>query len=136
MNGLCLTLTFAFCSDQKTRADVEEILTAACGVVPDENLKMHCVDMVRQETEVIFNFIQKVMDPNVVCRGMQVQILIILALKFDHSDSNLYCFDIISTLYQLTGSFADLILWTRLLKLSSLVLKICQRPRSKLLVSS
>ena len=79
MNGLYLILTFAFCSDQKTRADVEEILTAACGVVPDENLKMHCVDMVRQETEVIFNFIQKVMDPNVVCRGMQVQILIILA---------------------------------------------------------
>jgi len=61
-----------YLSDQKTRADVEDILSAACGVVPDENLKMHCVDLVHQETEVIFNFIQKVMDPNVVCRGLQL----------------------------------------------------------------
>merc|ERR1711868_19276 len=61
-----------YLTDEKTRADVEDILASACGVIPDENLKMHCVDMVRQETEVLFNFIQKVMDPNVVCRGMQL----------------------------------------------------------------
>ena len=58
---------------------MEDILSAACGVVPDENLKMHCVDLVHQETEVIFNFIQKVMDPNVVCRGLQVTLSTILA---------------------------------------------------------
>ena len=58
---------------------MEDILSAACGVVPDENLKMHCVDLVHQETEVIFNFIQKVMDPNVVCRGLQVTLSTIFA---------------------------------------------------------
>ena len=33
---------------------------------------MHCVDLVQHETEVVFDFIQKVMDPNVVCRGLQL----------------------------------------------------------------
>jgi len=61
-----------YLSDNKTRADVEGILSHACSVVPDEKLKMHCVDLIQHETEVIFDFIQKVMDPNVVCRGLQL----------------------------------------------------------------
>jgi saposin len=61
-----------YLSDNKTRADVEDILSAACNVVPDEKLKMHCVDLIQHETEVVFDFIQKVMDPNVVCRGLQL----------------------------------------------------------------
>ena len=56
----------------RTRSDVVDLLDHACNVVPDEHLKMKCFDLVRQETDVVFDFIEKVTDPSVICHGMQV----------------------------------------------------------------
>ena len=34
---------------------------------------MTCTDLIDRETEMLFNFIEKVVDPNVVCRAIQVK---------------------------------------------------------------
>ena len=56
----------------RTRADVVDVLNHACNVVPDESLKMKCFEMIKQESEIIFNFIEKVTDPSIICHGIQV----------------------------------------------------------------
>ena len=34
---------------------------------------MKCFNMVKDETDVVFDFIEKVTDPSIICHGMQVQ---------------------------------------------------------------
>ena len=53
---------------------MQDLLDHACNVVPDENLKMKCFNLVQEETEAVFDFIEKVVDPNVICHGMQVNL--------------------------------------------------------------
>jgi len=65
-------LVHMYLTDKKTRSDVVDLLDHACNVVPDEHLKMKCFDLVRQETDVVFDFIEKVTDPSVICHGMQL----------------------------------------------------------------
>lgn len=65
-------LVHMYLTDKKTRADVVDVLNHACNVVPDESLKMKCFEMIKQESEIIFNFIEKVTDPSIICHGIQL----------------------------------------------------------------
>ena len=57
----------------------------ACNVVPDENLKMKCMDMVKTETDTVFDFLQEVVDPDIICHGLMASCFI-----FWHKKQNGY----------------------------------------------
>ena len=56
----------------RTRTEVEDILDYACQL-SDEDNQERCLDLIHKETDVLFDFIQKVTDPDTICSAIQVK---------------------------------------------------------------
>jgi len=60
-----------YLTDNKTRTEVEDILDYACQL-SDEANQERCLDLIHKETDVLFDFIQKVTDPDTICSAIQL----------------------------------------------------------------
>ena len=65
----------------RTRTEIEDILDYACQL-SDEANQERCLELIHKETDVLFDFIQKVTDPDTICSAIQVKISIFFYFVF------------------------------------------------------
>merc|ERR1712048_22175 len=65
-------LVHMYLTDNKTREEVEGVLDYACQVVPDGKLKDDCFKLIQDESNIIFDFIAQVTNPEVICSAIQL----------------------------------------------------------------
>jgi len=65
-------LVHMYLTDNKTRSEVEEILDYACEVVPSGKMQDDCYTLINDESNILFDFIEQVTDPDVICHAIQL----------------------------------------------------------------
>jgi len=65
-------LVHMYLTDNRTRDEVEEILDYACEVVPEGKMQDDCFTLIKDESDIIFDFIEHVTDPGTICNAIQL----------------------------------------------------------------
>lgn len=65
-------LVHMYLTDNKTRAEVQDVLDYACEVIPSDNIKDDCYKLIHQEADIIFDFISEVTNPDIICSALQL----------------------------------------------------------------